>query len=244
MWNQRAATRLERWRWITALTGIIVMVAGCNTPGPPTSPTSPTPATPVNSGSARLTGQVIDADTELPIAGATVTTTQISVPDSMYRKLIKPPQPASAMTDAAGRFEINASFPSGWADAAVGVSKPGYESNDSYSLNVGDVFRVYPTLTIAAGQTIETRVYVGNYACGWESWTCRRVVVSADAGEELDLETTPIDGTYAFGVVIGEPPRSGNDPPTRVTAAGGHVWLLSSGERNRMVRVRLTARRR
>jgi len=207
----------------------------------------PTP-TGVVSG-VRVAGQVIDADTAEPVSGASVTTAQISVPDAMYRKYITPPQPTTAMTDSNGQFDMLATLPNGWANLALMVRKPGYEGGLPYSgpwqlRNLtGDVLRLYRTLTIAADQTIETRVDLRNFACGWESWRCRRVVVRAEAGELLDVEVLPVSGPNVWGIVIGEPPLTGNVPPTQVTTSSGDVWILAGGDDPETARVRVTARK-
>ena len=91
--------------------------------------------------------------------------------------------------------------------------------------------RVFPTLTIRPGQSLDMRVFLGSYVCSDESHLCGRILIES-SGESIDVEVVPADAHRDVGLVVGP---SVNHPiyvksyQRRVTVSGGEVWVYPAG---------------
>jgi hypothetical protein len=63
---------------------------------------------------------------------------------------------------------------------------------------------MYPTLVIRPGESIDVRVERGIVACGWDGYSCRRVIVAASPGESVELEVVSHDSSkpMALGLQV------------------------------------------
>ena len=65
------------------------------------------------------------------------------------------------------------------------------------------MIKIYPTLVIRPGESIEVGVESGVVYCGW-GVPCRRVVVAASPGEPVELEIVPHDTSTRMGLAENE----------------------------------------
>jgi hypothetical protein len=225
--------------WILVLVTLLT-ASGCegNRPLAP-SPPAPSPPTVVGMPEAvavRVEGVVIDADTEQAVSDATVTVVHIR---DLHRPL---PRPApSAISDSNGRFVLTASFSMGWSEMALGVQRDGYESPVAIYLDPNaavNTLRVYPTITIRPGESIDTKISLGSYVCGWESARCRRIMVPSFGDEAVNLNLIPLDGQKEIGLFTGDPGTWPYDFRHNVQTSKGEVWIIGA-----QGRVTVTARR-
>jgi hypothetical protein len=151
------------------------------------------------------------------------------------------PQPVSTVSDASGAFVLDATFPEDWADLLLGVERAGYESALIYvqpSSTTGATLEVYRTLTIRPGEAMDVQVFLGHYGCGWESHTCRPLVVDSPAGELVDVQVAAAIGDGSFGLAASEEPSVVDGVyESRVTVPTGTIWIFGRG------RAVVTARR-
>jgi hypothetical protein len=207
----------------------ILVVAACS-PVTPTATNAPAAGDPTSRTVAvRLEGQVLDADRQQPIPGASVTTDSVLRASALTRVSL----PASSVTDDSGRFVLNATLPADWSGVVLALARPGYESPSAVYMTPtsgAETLLMYPTVAIRSGQTIEVVVSLTNYVCGWESAVCRRLIVESPAGELIDVEVTPVNSAEKFGLVVGnqDPFVTGYDQRL-VTLPGGDVQILGRG---------------
>lgn len=212
---------------------VLAATAGCegNRTTPPTGPTmtpGPTPHAPVPTVTVRVEGRIIGERDE-PVPGAVVAATDFCAGDCAS----VPGTPAvSQGADDQGVFVLMVNLPSNWSQVNVQVTRDGFEPTRSFVPSTeaaSAVLRLLPIVTIRPGKSIETRLFLGTFFCGDESWICRRIVVESAAGESMDLEVIPRDG-QEVGLIVG--PESTHpispSPPRRVTMSSGEVWLYGS----------------
>ena len=224
----------------------VVLICGAcergNGPAAPSPPAAPTPPPPVPPASVpvRVEGRVVDADTEQPIPRAIVTTEGVCYSPGPCPGQVD--QPSRATADENGLFHLTASLPQHWRELLLGVAPgAGYEPTQKYvfpSSATAAVLQVYRTLTIRPGESIQTRVSLGHYVCGWLSFSCRRVVVDSPAGESVDLEVIPADGQADVGLDADGDVFEDHGFPRELTVSGSEVWIVGA-----RVAVTLTARR-
>ena len=232
----------------------LFLVASCTEPPrvpfQPTIIPTPTPtptSTPVNV-TVSISGQVIDFDSGLALPDAVVSTSAVLVPESGTNNLftsVPVPGPASAVTDADGRFAMTATFPTAWKYADLAVVKSGYqERRDGYRVQAVSaiVLHAERVLTIEAGQTIEALGYsLNTVQCGWnEDVSCRRIVVVAPPGELVELEAIASESGHRWGLVQGNFTHAPAAPPSRITVPAGDVYILPLSN---FARVTITARK-
>jgi hypothetical protein len=229
---------------------VLLAAAGCQgngpilRPTPPADPGAPVSVTPAPAAivAVRVEGSVVNADNEMPVAGVSVTATHTC---KLGPCQLAPILPApNAATDARGVFVLTANVPADWELLFLNLTRDGYESSGgrtSPAATIGTVLILLPTLTIRAGESLDTRVFNGPRACGSESWPCRQVIIDSPSGAPMELEFIPLDGQRGGGLIVG--PEATHPfspaPQQRVTVAGGEVWIYGS-----VGRVRLTARSR
>jgi hypothetical protein len=195
-------------------------------PAPPSVPPAPPSAV-----SVRVEGRVIDAETEQPIPRATVSTVGVCYPGRCEAV----EQPTSATADDNGMFVITANIPETWSQLQLRPDGVGYETGHGYvtpSSVAAAELRLLRTLTIRPGESIEMRVFLGSYVCGFESHLCRRVLLQSSPGEPMDLEVIPADAQRDVGLFAGpqaKHPLIVTSYPRRVTVSAGEVWIYSAG---------------
>ena len=132
-------------------------------------------------------------------------------------------------------FALTADIPQDWRELWLGVTAVGYEPARVYvsSSTTDAVLRVFRSLTIRPGASIEMRVFLGHSVCGYESHLCRRVLVQSSTGEPIDLEAIPADSQRHVGLFAGPEanhPFSVTSYPRRVTVSDGEVWIYAGAE--------------
>lgn len=224
-----AVHEVGAWRGLVLLLAVTA-VSGCEA----NRITGPTSTVPTNIGLAdgpadlittRIEGRVVDED-EAALPDATVTIARV-LSDGHYKPMEQ--SAARATADDRGGFGFNASLPRKWSEIVLTVRRDGYDPTEVYvdrSQATTVVLRAYRTLTIRPGESIDTRLSLGSYVCGLESWRCRRVFVSAPSGEVIDLEVTPSNAEDEVGLLVGEVAPAFFKAERHVTLRGGPVWIV------------------
>jgi hypothetical protein len=216
--------------WLQLLVVAVMLGPSCrNSPDLPTPPSLPALQAGLSGTGFRLAGQVIDAESEAPIPGATVVPVEFSTASKGFHVT----RPVSTIADQNGMFALMQPLPGDWTTVVLRATRSGYEPANVFVANGSATaarLQVYRALTIHAGESIDLRVFLGHYACGWESWHCRRFVVEAEPGELVDLELTMIDPPGGAGLVVGEPPPSNTPYLARnLTVSAGEAWVIGGG---------------
>ena len=99
------------------------------------------------------------------------------------------------------------------------------------------MIKIYPTLVIRPGESIEVGVESGVVYCGW-GVPCRRVVVAASPGEPVELEIVPHDTSTRMGLAENEDDDTLQSLRRLMVAPGDRLYIMGAGT------ARLTARRR
>ncbi len=203
---------------------VILLTASSCEGNKPLAPAPPAAVGMPEAVAVRVEGVVIDADTEQAVPEARVTVVHIR---DLHRPL---PRPApSATSDSNGRFVLTGSFSMGWSEMALGVHRDGYESPVAIYVDPNaavSTLRVYPTITIRPGESINTHISLGSYVCGWESARCRRIVVASAGGEAVNLNLIPLDGQKEIGLFPGDPGTWPYDFRHSVQIAKGEAWII------------------
>ena len=211
---------------------------GCDQP---LAPTPPPPSLPSGLGTATVAGQVIDADTGLPVDGAVVTIESVTVLSATRGQEPSPDGVGTSTVSDATGFRLEPGVRDNWTRISLSVRRDGYEPSHSLTFRLGSpigalVLSLYPTLILRPGESIQTRVHLNHYNCGEWLVPCRRVVVESAPNEEVEVELAlpiaPNNGLEAHSDVgLGPYQR-------RVTlSGGGEVYIVGSSS------VTLTARR-
>jgi len=234
-----AGHEVGAWRGLVLLLAVTAGSPGCEA----NRITGPTLPVPTNVGFAdadlittRIEGRVVDED-EAALPDATVTIARV-LSDGRYLSVEQ--SAARATADDRGGFGFNANLPRKWSEIVLRVLRDGYDPTDIYvdrSLATAVVLRAYRTLTIRPGESIDTRLSLGSYVCGMESYRCRRVIVNATSGEVIDLEVIPSSADDEVGLLVGEMAPAFFKVERHVTLTGGPVWIVGPN-----ARVTLTAR--
>ena len=208
-----------------------------------TGPAPPRPPSTVVFG-----GRVVNADAGGPVGNVRVSLESVAFSNGRssgggsngYRPdgWVFPTDTATSGGD--GTFTLPLNLPSSWTSVRLELTGPaGYDDTGRwfYSNTAADLsaIRMYPTLVIRPGESIEVRVDTGIVYCGW-GVACRRVVVAASPGEPVELEIVPHDTSKAMGLAENE------EDDTSVlrrlmVAPGGLPYIMGAGT------ARLTARR-
>lgn len=127
--------------------------------------------------------------------------------------------------DMGGRFEPTAA-PCHFAPCWAATDRP--------------EIRMYPTLVIRPGESMEVRVDSRIAACGaWggDAGPCRRVLVSASPGDAVELELVPIDSSKPMGLSPDATNGAYDPVPRLMVPPGAFPYVIGDGT------ARLTARR-
>jgi hypothetical protein len=159
----------------------------------------------------------------------------------------------TATSGGDGTFTLPLNLPTGWRSVYFKLTAPpGYD--DTYQgfkpATAADrpEIRMYPTLVIRPGESIEVRVDGRvNVLCGWDACACRRVLVAASSDDPVELEVVSNDSSkpMALGLAIPDDPWIlGPDPgmsERRLMVPPGGVPYVISGSSSGTAT--LTARR-
>ena len=203
---------------IAVYAGIAASV-GCDgstltAPDPPPG-SAPTPPPPESTVTVEFGGRVVNADAGGPVGNVRVSLGVISLPVKDVRVFPKD----TATSGGDGTFTLPLNLPSLWKSVSLELTgPPGYDdTSQSYERigPVGDPFRptaadrpairMYPTLVISPGESIEVRVDSSiNVWCGWDGYACRRVLVAGSSDDPVELEVVSHDSgkPMALGLAI------------------------------------------
>jgi hypothetical protein len=230
-----AVVRSKASRW-ALLSLLVVSASGCEG-----NSLTPTPLPPP-SATVRLDGRVLDEHNQ-PVAGARITLTYIHPSRPMADIRATAP---SITADDTGAFSLMLDLPADWQQVTLRVDREGYESDARIFVGAAEASRallinMYRSLTISAGQSIQTMVSLRSHDCGFDGKPCRRVIANSPPGKLLDLEVSPEDGQEYVGLAVRDQVVLGYDFPRRVTVSGGdEVWIVVG----QLGRVTLRAARR
>ena len=141
-----------------------------------------------NGGSPRPDGWVFPKDTATSGGDGTFTLT-LNLPSLWTFVGLKFTGPAG-YDDRDGRFEPTAA-PCHFAPCSAAADRP--------------AIRMYPTLVIRPGESIDVRVESTISRCAFAgTFACRRVLVEASAGEPVELEIVPPDTGKPIGLAPDE----------------------------------------
>jgi hypothetical protein len=102
----------------------------------------------------------------------------------------------TATSGGDGTFTLPLNLPVGW----VGwrglyfklTAPPGYDDRYQWftpqTAEQRPTIRMYRTLAVRPGESIDVRIDSGIVSCGWDGYACRRVLVAASAGNPVELE--------------------------------------------------------
>lgn len=205
----------------SALLSLLVLAAsGCGNNSSVT-PTSP-------SATVRLEGRVLDEHNQ-PVEGARITLTYIHPGGPIENIRATAP---SITADDTGTFSLMLDLPADWQQVTLRVDREGYESDArifvvAAAASRAVVINMYRSLTISAGQSIQTTVSLLSHDCGFDGKPCRRVIANSPSGQLVDIEVSPEDGQEYVGLAVRDQVVLGYDFPRRVTVSGGdEVWIV------------------
>jgi hypothetical protein len=191
---------------VLSVGGLLVsLVWACDSAPPPTSPsqmqTAPPPVATIVLEPAHVSGHVFDADTGSPVAGAALEIVTVHVPGAYLTYT----GGSVARSDERGAFVVEATLPEDWKDVAINVRRDGFEAvTGQYVTRAGSraaELRIYPTIEIRPGEALDLSLSLGHYACGEESYTCRRIALTAPPGASVRVAAVPApDGPQGVGL--------------------------------------------
>lgn len=163
-------------------------------------PSSPTPTVKVDFG-----GQVVNADTGSAVGGVRVSL-------GYYRTFSgpRPVDPTNTATSAGdGTFTLPLNLPVDWRLVSLDLTgPPGYDDRfqrfDPATAALRPAIRVYPTLVIRPGESIDVSVDSGISAADF-CYPFRRVLVAASPGESVDLELVSHDSSKPMALSLAVP---------------------------------------
>ena len=238
------AARVD-WSWnvlrhlgLIAVCAYIAASVGCDG-GTVTAP-APESQRPPSSEPTLITvefgGRVVDADAGGPVGNVRVSLSSWSGPGN------GPIVANDTATSGDGTFTLSLNLPIGWSGAEFQLTAPpGYDDTGAWfgpaTAAERRAIRMYPTLVIRPGESIDVRVDRGIVGCGFGGgeYACRRVLVSASPGDPVELELVPDDSSKPMAL---SPDDWGSNPASRLMMApGSFPYLIGVGT------ARLTARR-
>jgi hypothetical protein len=168
-----------------------------------TAPTQTSPLLPTFA--FRFDGRVVNADAGGPVGNVRVSVRSVSF-EAPRPGWFDPKDTATSGGD--GTFTLLLNLPRDWSDVSLELTGPGYDdvSRNFWQQNgtvggSGAEIRMYPTLVIRPGESIEVRVDYTE-SCGWggEAGPCRRVLVAASPGDPVELELVTDDSSKPMGL--------------------------------------------
>ncbi|HKW03505.1 MAG TPA: hypothetical protein VJN96_27010 [Vicinamibacterales bacterium] len=202
---------MSRHLGLIAVCACIAASIGCDgapgvtpTPTPTVTPTPKVTPTPTASTvTVEFGGRVVTADVGGPVGNVLVSAEAISIPKTTVG-WVNPTNTTTSGGD--GTFTLPLNLPTGWRSLYLKLTAPpGYD--DAYHEFLPNTaadrpaIRMYPTLVIKPGESLEVRVE-DLETCGWggEAGNCRRVLVAASPGELVELELVPDDSSKPMGL--------------------------------------------
>jgi hypothetical protein len=162
---------------------------------PPSPPAGQDPNTTVT---VEFGGRVVNADEGGAVANAQLSLYALSSPSPNPDGWVFPTNTATSGGD--GTFSLPLSLPSLWRFVSLKLTAPaGYDDTEqrfeAKAAAERPAIRMYPTLVIRPGESIDVRVDSDIVWCGFDGVPCRRVLVAASTGEAVELEVVPADSS-------------------------------------------------
>ena len=240
-------------RHLGLIAACIVASVGCD--GRKLTAPDPRPSDPnttvVETVRVEFGGRVVNADAGGPVGNVRVSLGVISLPGRLLGWVF-PKDTATSGGD--GTFTLPLNLPSDWRIVYLQLNGPGYdERSGRFEPTAAPCriapcgaaadrpeIRMYPSLVIRPGDSIEVRVDSDIADCGWggEGGPCRRVQVAASPGDPVELELVPDDSSKPMALSLGEPFYESDMSVRRlVVPPGASPYVFGVGT------ARLTARR-
>ena len=226
---------------LIAVGACLVASVGCdggNLLGPPPPPPPPPPVETVR---VEFGGRVVNDDTESPVANVQVSVQGVGFQGPDPARWVDPKDTATSGGD--GTFILPLNLPSSWRSVYLKLTGPaGFDTTyrDVWPAVATDrpAIRMYPTLVIRPGESIDVRVGVIE-SCGWggEVGGCRRVLVAASPGDPVEVELVSHDSSEPMGLSPDNYLGAYAPVPRLMVAPGGFPYVIGAGT------ARLTARR-
>ncbi len=183
-------------------------------PPPPVTDPKPPPPPPVADPNTTVTvefgGRVVNADAEGPVGNVRVSFGTVGFGSRPTPQgWVFPKDTATSGQD--GTFTLTFNLPSFWNVVYLQLTGPtGYDDVirrfETITVRTGLEIRMYPTLVIRPGESIEVRVDGDIVECGWGGWAnCRRVLVAASPGDSVELEVVPHGSSKPMALGLGSP---------------------------------------
>ena len=196
-----------------AVCACIVASVGCDG-GQGITP-SPLPPPPVATVTVEFGGRVVNAEAEGPVESVRVSLDDWSSSSPTHGWV---PPKNTATSDGDGTFALPLNLPVSWRFVSLKLTgPPGYD--DRYQpfepTTAADrpAIRMYPTLVIRPGESIEVRVDGSIVWCGWDGYSCRRVLVAASPGDSVELEVVSHDSSKPMALGLANPANPYNLEP-------------------------------
>jgi hypothetical protein len=174
-----------------------------------------TPTPPVATVTVEFGGRVVNADAGGPVGNVRVSLSALSSSGGGLR-LASADETATSGGD--GTFTLPLDLPMGWRGVYLKLTAPpGYDNtNQGFEPTTAadrPAIRMYPTLVIRPGESIEVRVDSSIVWCGWDGYACRRVLVAASPGESVELEVVSHDSSKPMALGLANPANPYNLEP-------------------------------
>ena len=152
-------------------------------------------------------GRVVDADAGGPVGNVRVSLSSWSGPGN------GPIVANDTATSGDGTFTLSLNLPIGWSGAEFQLTAPpGYDDTGAWfgpaTAAERRAIRMYPTLVIRPGESIDVRVDSGIVQCGWDGYSCRRLLVAA-SGDSVALEVVSHDSSKPMALGLASLPENG-----------------------------------
>ena len=176
---------------------------------------SPPPPPPVATVTVEFGGRVVNAEAEGPVESVRVSLDGWSS-SSPTQGWVSPKN--SATSDGDGTFTLPLNLPVSWRFVYLKLTgPPGYDdTHQSFEPKTAadrPAIRMYPTLTIRPGESIEVRVDSSIVWCGWDGYACRRVLVAGSSGDPVELEVVSHDSSRPMALGLANPANPYNLEP-------------------------------
>ena len=211
---------MSRYLSLIAFSACIVAGVGCDGgPGGVTPPPPAPPPPPAEMVTVELGGRVVDAEAGDPIEGV-----RVSVDEWNGSAVIRD----TATSAGDGTFIICLNLPVNWRFVNLKLTAPpGHDdTHGAFLATMTQCFfgpcwtpadrpaiRMYRTLVIRPGESIDVRVDDNISWCGWDGYSCRRVLVAASPGESVELEVVSHNSSQAMALGLAVPTNPYNLEP-------------------------------
>lgn len=250
---------------VIAVCACIVASVGCDggkwTAPAPTAPPAPPPppsSAPNTTVTVEFGGRLVDAD-----AGGAVANVRVSVSAWSSRGRITAGAfgKEAATTGGDGTFSLPLTLPSDWTLVYLKFTGPdGYDDREGrfepnatpcaiapcWAATDRPTIRMYPTLVIRPGESIQVRVDADLNWCGHflgYQVSCRRVLVAASPGGPVELEIVRDDNSKPMALMLEDLLEPDMSVRRLMVPPGGFPYVLADLPGIGAGTARLTARR-